>query len=710
MLDEILIKDSYSSDEQDIVKEFYNPVLARAVSYDRITGYFSPSIFAVAARGFAGLLSNGGKIRILSSIQVNKETYDAIINSEQHALEAEIFKDISFDLDALSDQLQKDYLKLFTYLYKVGVLELRVAVLNDESGILHQKIGIVRDKEGNALSFSGSNNETYNGAVKNLEEFKVFKNWTVSTSPYYVNDESKFNKYWNNKVDGIRVIGISDAIRDKLIRIANTSEDIYAIAKRIKDTETSSPKTNVSLTNNRELREYQVNAIDHWVENGYTSIFEMATGTGKTFTAINALKKFKENNDYLRTIVVVPLTTLTVQWQDDIKKVLPNINVINTSVNSKWKDELNNIIFSKELGRDLDYILVTTYSMFTKEDFGERMTKLGGDLILLADEMHNLVNTNRINALSNPAYRYKLGLSATPTRLWQPTESSIARLHFGNNSYQYSLADAIKNGFLVPYNYNPLPTYLSMDEYEEYLELSKEIARMSQIKSSEKDGSSALHMKLIARSRIKKNAESKIFSLEKTLRDIQKRGGLKNALIYVDNEDYLHELQEMLTRNNIRTTKFVGNNSLEERLAAIQNLRTHSINAIVAIKCLDEGVDIPSAKTAFFISNNTDPREYVQRLGRVLRLDEEGSKDKSEIYDYIVMPPQDIVYESDMDRRIARNMIKNELIRSRFFNELALNSVAAQDIIDDAVDRYGFYYEEDELRYSVGDEDNELTY
>jgi superfamily II DNA or RNA helicase len=521
---------------------------------------------------------------------------------------------------------------------------------------------------------------------------------------------------------------VDSAIKDKLIqRIERHRKDnIDTVVKRIKKHEhinkmrivaakkpaasQASETPSVVSKASRELRDYQVSAINHWVDRGYTSIFEMATGTGKTFTAINALKKFKENKSYLRAVVVVPLTTLTVQWQEDIKKVLPDINIINTSVNAKWKDGLNNIIFSKDLGRDLDYVLVTTYSMFSKEDFGERIGRLGDDLILLADEMHNLVNTNRLKALANPVYKYKLGLSATPTRLWQPTESSIAKLHFGDNSYQYSLADAIKNEFLVPYNYHPIPTHLTTEEYDEYLDLSKEIARMSQVKTGENDGSSALHMKLIARSRIKKNAESKIFSLEKTLRDIQNSGGLQNALIYVDNEDYLQGLQEMLTRNNIRTTKFVGINSLEERLSAIQNLRTQSINAIVAIKCLDEGVDIPSAQTAFFIANNTDPREYVQRLGRVLRLDEEGGKKRSEIYDYIVMPPQDVVYENEMDRRIARNMIKNELIRARFFNELALNSSSAKELIDDAVDRYGFYYEDDELTYSIGDEDNELTY
>jgi superfamily II DNA or RNA helicase len=211
-------------------------------------------------------------------------------------------------------------------------------------------------------------------------------------------------------------------------------------------------------------------------------------------------------------------------------------------------------------------------------------------------------------------------------------------------------------------------------------------------------------MKLIERSRIKKNAENKISALENSLKLLQRDGPIYNALIYVDNETFLSDLQRMLTSNNIRTTKFTGENKLNERLLTIDNLRKHSINAIIAIKCLDEGVDIPSAKTAFFLSNNTDPREYVQRLGRVLRLDNLGDKKMSEIYDYVVIPPSGIVYEDETDRNIARNMIKNEIIRSKFFNELASNAREAQDTIDDAVDKYSFYYEENELTYNTGED------
>jgi len=590
------------------------------------------------------------------------------------------------------------------YLYKTGMLELKVAILTNSSGILHQKVGIVRDSVGNALSFSGSNNETAGGVINNLEEFKVFKNWTITSSSYFANDESKFRKYWNNEVENVRVMDISDAVKQNLTKIIETTENIDDVIEHIRSYEEQNNKTVIEAEPDRSLREYQNEAIEHWVNHNYNSIFEMATGTGKTFTAISALKVFKKDKGFLRAIVVVPLTTLTVQWNEDIKKIIPDIYIINTAVNNKWRDELNNLIISRSLGRDTNYIIITTYSMFSKKEFGEKVARLGDDNILLADEMHNLVNLNRITALANTSYKYKLGLSATPTRLWQQDESLIARQHFGDNSFQYTLSDAIQNGFLVPYNYHPLHINLTVEEYEKYVSLSREIARMSQMKSDVSQENTALNMKLIARSRIKKNAENKILSLQNTLKKMMENDSLYGALIYVDNEDFLQNVQKMLTESNIRTTKFTGESTLEDRLSSITNLRTHSINAIVAIKCLDEGVDIPSAKVAFFISNNTDPREYVQRLGRVLRLDKASHKYQSDIFDYLVMPPSDVVYENETDRRIARNMIKNELIRSRFFNELAVNKIQAQEVIDNAVDRYGFYFEDDELVYNVGND------
>ena len=706
-LPELALKDSYSSDENDIVGEFYNPVLGCATRYDRITGYFSPSILAIASRGFAGIIKNSGKIRIITSTKISADTFDAVKMSDSTELDDAIFDSLNFDLGQLKRELEKDYLRVFAHLYKNGQLEMKVAILDKHPAILHQKIGIVRDRMNNAISFSGSNNETPGGAINNLEEFKVFNNWAPTNSTYFTDDQSKFEKYWSNKVKGIKIVNIGLAIKSRLIHIINPSEDIESTLKRIQDSEKAYIKPGQKETEpSRHLRGYQMEAIKHWIQNNYCSIFEMATGTGKTFTAINALIQFKKSEGYIRAVIVVPLTTLTIQWMEDIQSLIPNITVINTSTNYKWEYKLDSLVLSRKLGDENDFILITTYSMFSKKDFNKRILEFGENMILLADEMHNLVNTNRIRALKASAYRYRLGLSATPTRLWQQQESIIARKYFGDSEYTFSLEDAIKNKFLVKYNYHPLPIKLTTDEYYQYAELSREISRMQhKVDSSQK--STALQMKLIKRSRIKKNAENKLASLENCLKSLQEQGLLYDALIYVDNEDFLQDLQNMLTRNDILTTKFTGTNTVEERLSAIKNLRNHSINAIVAIKCLDEGVDIPSAKLAFFLSNNTDPREYVQRLGRVLRLSE--NKEMSEIYDYIVTPPSDVIYNDESGRKIARNMIKNELIRVKFFNGLAINSQYAQSVIDDAVDEYRFYFEEDELTYNTKEQNDGLT-
>ena len=706
-LSELALKDSYSSDEDDIVNEFYNPVLECATRYDRITGYFSPSILAIASRGFAGIIKNAGKIRIITSIKINTDTLNAIRMSNSTELEDVIFSSINFDLNQLKRELERDYLRVFAHLYKNGQLEMKVAILDKHPGILHQKIGIVRDRMDNAISFSGSNNETPGGTINNIEEFKVFKNWSPANPTYFADDQSKFEKYWNNKVRGIKIVNIGAAIKSQLIHIIRPGEDIKPTLKRIRESEQANiqpvkKETKPSIS----PRDYQIEAINHWTQNNYCSIFEMATGTGKTFTAINGLIQFKKDKGYIRAVIVVPLATLTIQWMEEIQSLISDTPIINTSTNDKWETELDSLILSNKLSEENDFILITTYSMFSKKNFNKRVLEFGENMVLLADEMHNLVNANRIRALKASVFKYRLGLSATPTRLWQQRESIIAREYFGDNEYTFSLEDAIKNGFLVEYNYHPLPIKLTADEYDQYTELSREISRM-QHKADSDQKSIALQMKLIRRARIKKNAGNKLVLLENCLKSLQDQDILYDALIYVDNEDFLQELQNMLTSNDIRTTKFTGSNTVEERLSAIKNLRTHSINAIVAIKCLDEGVDIPSAKLAFFLSNNTDPREYVQRLGRVLRLSK--NKEMADVYDYIVTPPSGVVYNDEPDRKIARNMVKNELIRVKFFNGLATNSQQAQSVIDDAVDEYRFYFEEDELTYSMEGRDNGLT-
>lgn len=731
-LPELCIKDTYSSSmkSNELVLEFYNPVMEQAVRYDRITGFFSPAVLAIASRGFAGLISTRGKIRLITSVQLDDGIYESIIENNAN-LDDSVLED--FDFDAIKSQIDKDYLFVFAWLYRTGQLELKIAVMRKENSMLHQKIGIVTDSEGNSLSFSGSNNETPNGWQHNIEQFKVFKSWIPDRASYYQSDKEEFDILWNNQSTKASVVTLDDAIREKLIRKIEKHqlEDINIVVKRIRKTEHTNkiqispesdselqspskpnnpadhiiPKQQDKITEDtRELFPYQKDAIRHWFSHECKSIFEMATGTGKTFTTINALKQFSKENNYLRAVIVVPLKTLTLQWQNELQEMLPSYRIINTSKDSDWRQVMHSLYMSKLLNGDSeDFIVITSYKMYPTESFLEAVSKITDDYVLVADEMHNLVTERCIAAAQKSIFKYKLGLSATPTRLWKPEESAYIRRLFGSNSFSYDLKNAIEAGALVPYNYNPVFSYMDTGEYEEYCELSKTIAKIY-ASSDDKSDNTLLNSKLIARSRLKKNTSSKIPELSKLITNLDNLHKFHHALIYVDNEDFLGVLQNMLSEKNIVTTKFVGGTSEDERINIIDNLRKKTIKAIVAIKCLDEGVDIPSAQSAFFLSNNTDPREYVQRLGRVLRRDKEGGKSSADIYDFIVLPPKQIALDDVSVRNIARNLIKNELIRSRFFQELAANGLEAMQEIDDRADEYGFVFDENELLYNQEEE------
>jgi superfamily II DNA or RNA helicase len=241
----------------------------------------------------------------------------------------------------------------------------------------------------------------------------------------------------------------------------------------------------------------------------------------------------------------------------------------------------------------------------------------------------------------------------------------------------------------VPYNYHLIPIHLTDEEYEEYTDLSKEISRMSSY-SGGKDGISASYsLKLTKRARIKKQASNKLLSLEALFIKLRKNNLHKNTLVYADSEKYLKSIQKILTEVHVKSTKFTGQESLSERIQAIENLRKHNIDAIIAIKCLDEGVDIPSATTGIFLANNTDPREYVQRLGRILRLDSVGMKTEAHVYDFLVLPPSD----TQLDDIVGRNLVKNEFTRVEFFRELCLNRDKVDVDIGNVMDKYGYYFD-----------------
>lgn len=703
MIERLNLKHVYSSSSDNLLSDFYNPVLECAAKYDRITGYFSPTVFSVCAKGLSSMFVNGGKMRLITSIEVDQKTFESLNASNDLTTKIIEKYKIPDDPIELRTELEKNYYSLFVSLLNLGVIELKIALTVSGSGILHEKIGIIHDKENMMLSFSGSNNETVYGWTQNIENFKVFPEWEESSKVYFKDDLNKFDKYWSGDSDKIIILTVDEALKQKIFKSNEHSENVEELIEKIKLKERlgyNEPKQT------RQLRDYQKLAIQHWEDQKFVSIFEMATGSGKTFTSLNALNHFKKTKGYLRCILVVPLVTLVEQWENEVRAMVDGVTIINaTGANSVWKSDFRKISQSAMLGTDDDFILITTYSTFSTQTFRDLVNSYPkNELILLADEMHNLVTENNINTASSDKFKYRLGLSATPTRLWKQNESSIVRELFGGKSFVYSLADAIKNKALVEYEYNVIPVHLSEEEFEEYLSLSKQASRLSHFAGDKSNGPNPLATILTKRAIIKKQAENKFFALDQLIDRLKKRGDFHNALIYVDSNSSLTNVQLILTKKHIKSSKFTGEESLHRRNEVIKSLDRKQIEAIIAIKCLDEGVDIPSATIGIFLSNNTDPREYVQRLGRVLRRHEPSNKQLAYVFDFIVLPPASV----DSGNSAARNLVKTEVKRIKFFEELAKNESEVRENLGRILDMYGYYFEIDELT-SYNEDESEFN-
>ena len=507
-LRDVDILPAYSTDDgKDLLDSFYNPVLECAVKYDRVTGFFSPKVFAIAARGFRKCVENNCKIRIITSVCVEDETWDAINESTKLSNVSRCLDD--YTLDSVHDELDYNYLQLFMYLYSTGILEMKVAAVREGNGIFHEKIGIITDSFEDSVSFSGSNNETANGWINNIEEFKVFKDWEPVQATYCAIDKKKFETYWDGESNRFKVLTLDKAESEGLIRKTLKPDiTIEEIKKRIYEQENVKLYGGGNKPRTRQLRPYQKDAIAHWKNSNYISIFEMATGTGKTFTTVSALKQFREGNSSLHCVVGVPLISLLVQWRGELLSNFGEdlkIIVASSSVDNDWRKELSDLTIRLKMGLKTDFAILVPYVTLSNEDFVSKIRRIGADgMVFLADEMHNLVTERAMAVLSEEIFKYRLGLSATPVRLWAPKESKIVTAFFGDDPYIFSLEKAILEGFLVPYNYYVKPVHLTIDEFEDYCGISKEIGRYSAMGNQYKD--SELNA-LLKRARIKKNAE-----------------------------------------------------------------------------------------------------------------------------------------------------------------------------------------------------------
>ena len=708
----------YKTYKNDIIKEFYTPVLQQAKLYQRAVGFFSSTALIDLTKGISGLIKNQGHIQFIVSPHLSQEDIDAI--NKGYEKKTIISNALNREFREPENYFQEERLNWLAYLIEEGYLDIKVAFTppDRELGMYHEKVGIVTDEYDNKIVFTGSLNETINAFHNNYESIVVFNSWEESKE-YAVEMQKDFESLWNDKDDNLEIIEFPKVLLEKFksYRRDSLNLDIDAQDNNIKQKKTK--KAVPLVPDGFSFREYQVEAIEAWKAQGYQGIFDMATGTGKTYTGLGAVAKLFEDKKRLAIIIVCPYQHLVEQWVEDIE--LFNMRPIigySASKQKNWKKRLENDILDFSLGIIDSFCFVTTNATYSSKYVTDMMKNLGPDTLLLVDEAHNF-GAPSLQKRLYPNIEYRLALSATLERHGDIEGTQILKTYFGEKCIEYDLERAIKEKKLTPYYYYPIVVYLEDDELEEYKNISYLASKECH---KDKNGKLVITEKgkrlLLQRSRIVAGARSKLDALKELMKQYKNDthmlvycGATRVQAFDKDNSENDEEGERQIVAVSkllgnefgMKVTHFTANESAEEREIIKRKFSTADpYQAIVAIKCLDEGVNIPSIKTAFILASTTNPKEYIQRRGRVLRL----AKDKpfAVIYDFVTLTgPLDEVNPYSPDYNCERALARRELARIEEFGRIAKNSRDSDELVNDLEYAYSINKNELEGGYD-GDE------
>ena len=669
MLRELSVNFNYNTSEHNISKTFYEPIFSNAIQYKRGVGYFTSGWLNHNSVGLATLIENAGTIQFITSPILDKNDLDALEGKyDAEKINAAILKNV----DELALNLEINTRNLLGWLVDDGIIEFKFAIpKNDLSGgEFHDKFGIVIDSNGDYVAFNGSMNDSIK-ANYNYESISVFTSWGDMTSKVNAQESlQRFDRLWEGKDPNLSIYSITDLVKKQLIKLKISDDRPYKYHGA-----NSSNKNSTTNQGARKIvpRDYQIAAYDKWVENNFRGVLSMATGTGKTITAFNALSNLMKREERLAVVIVVPYQHLVTQWADEAKEF--GIEFIKCFESSNtWASMLLKAITRYEFKEQKNIFIITTTSTYLLPKFQDPISKLN-NLCLIVDEAHNFGAPNiRKKYLDNAKFR--LGLSATPERHMDEEGTNAIFGYLGNIIYEFSLEKAIQMKMLTPYKYYPVLVHLTQDEQEEYIAITRQISQLSSFNDGQNDDRiKSLSMK---RAKIVAAAANKLPALKETIVQNKLQHSAFNlyycAAKTIEEEDNairmvdeVHTLVESLGQHVENFTSF-DSESIEERASLTLQLKKRIIDGLVAIKCLDEGVDIPDVKRAFILSSSSNPKEFIQRRGRVLR--KAQNKEFAEIYDFMVVP---FGYSNDDEYKANVKYLEKELVRYREFAKLALN-------------------------------------
>ena len=680
MLSDLRLQEVYFSGEINLVEYFYRPCLSEAVIYDRSVGYFSSSVLLLIAPPILDFARQGGKIRLICSPYLNSNDIDAMksgYKSKLDCVSCAVIRDIN---QLLENQTLRKNTEALATLISLGVLDIRLVFMPGAQGDYHVKLGIFCDEFGNSVIFKGSINETLTGWYEkgNHETLDVFCSWLENKEERRVaRNREYFEKLWNDRIDGLNVVPFPDVATEKLKTLAKISIDDIDSNHLIDIFNFENSQIKQKFEGNsdgmRVPLKHQLEAIAKWNEQNRKGILEHATGSGKTFTALIALKEHLEPEGV--AIVLVPDKLLFEQWESELKEEIEGIKLLRAGGgNTKWKIDGRLKGFTSSLPGLGKRVVLATMQTARNLNF-LRAVNQGEHILLIVDEVHEIgsdKNSNILNLQLGP----RLGLSATPRRYQDPEGTRKIMIYFGSIVQPpYTLEDAINDGRLVPYNYYPKPVRLNVTESEKWANESRKISReFARCKRKNTEIPQNLKHMLIRRSRIAKKAQAKIGLATEVIKKWYCSG--ESWLIYCEDQDQLNLVMKSLVSEGFSPLEY--HTGMQSESSETLEYYKNFSGILCSIKCLDQGVDIPRISHAIILASSQNPRQFIQRRGRVLRTCE--GKSKAVIFDAIVVP-MSLEHEPEQF-----SLLKAEIQRAIQFAKTAFNSSSVIELAKLALD------------------------
>lgn len=701
MLRDTTFKHNYSSG-YDEPKEFFTEALIESKSFDLGLGFFSSSGIRSLSYGFALFIANGGKMRVVINNVLSSSDKIAIENGQQKVIEnfeAKLIHSVTRLAETLSRE-DEQFFKCFSYLISIDRIEF-VATISTKGGLAHDKYGIFTDLKGDKVAFIGSANFSKTALELNSETITVFSSWDdlKRVSEY----QDLFNESWKNDTPHLIHIPIEKVktyIAEKFsIEPLNELIEYGINLREYSNLDRTSKLLSSQLLEKLEKKEQeprfpfpeerdiQKDAYKAWIENDRKGLFAMATGSGKTVTALNCvLKRYTEDGCY-KVIIAAPTQALALQWEQEVK-AFNFQNIVSTHTDRDWKNTLNRYTTRSIFDQKKNIVIITTYATFNRKDIQVFLRDTQGieSFIYIADEAHNIGSANTLKHLPEKIEQ-RIGLSATPERIYD--EFGSERLYSFFNSrppkytFRYTMKQAIDDGILCHYNYFPLFVELTDYEMQEYKNITNQLRKYIDGKTGKYKKEA--EMLLLKRKRVVHKAENKKTVITNLLEELKIKKKLDYTFVFVpegyepdyaeidayqvQDEDIhiIDEYAQMFREQGYSYHKYIS--GLEDGQKILSNFANGDIQILLSMKCLDEGVDIPRAEHAIFCSSTGNPRQFVQRRGRVLRRSKE--KEKATIWDLIVIPPE-TNYDSAV---VERNMFTSEVKRVVNFAALADNQI-----------------------------------